>query len=170
MSADSLRETLEQMDRDRLLATATFFASEYNAEGRRVLDEVARSRGITADDLRAHRERCHPGVDFEFQCEACRKRLTLVRSAFVEGGYVCPYCQVQGAVPYDRLQIPPAFARFESHPMRSQLMAHYKLVPLTRPFAKAAERMDRREAILDGSYWDLIRELVHESQRSDPGA
>jgi hypothetical protein len=149
MADDAARRAFEELDDEQLLATATFFLGDYAWEGQQTLLEVARNRRIDVTNPRVHRERCWPGVDLEFDCDGCGKRLRIDRAAFVEGTYACPLCRHNAPVAYDRLEASPTFLQFvigSRHPLQGA-------------FQRRAKQVDRREAIVNGTYWTDLRAM-----------
>ena len=146
---DAARRAFEELDDQQLLATATFFLADYSWEGQQLLLEIARNRRIDVTNPRGHRASCWPDVDLEFHCDRCRKRLRIDRAAFVEGTYACPLCGHQAPVVYDALEPSPTFLQFVMG-MRQ---------PLVTALRKKADAVDRREAIVNGTFWTDLRAL-----------
>lgn len=149
MAADTARRAFEELDDDQLFATATFFLGDYTWEGQQLLLEIARNRRIDVTRSRAHRESCWPEIDLEFDCDGCRKRLRIDRAAFVEGVYACPLCGHNAPVAYDRLEPSPTLLQYLVR-IRS---------PLRSAFEREAGRANRREEIVNGTYWAWLRRL-----------
>jgi len=149
MADDAASRAFEQLDDEQLMATASFFLGDYTWEGQQLLLEIARNRRIDVSRCQAHRESCWTGVDLEFSCDGCGKRLRIDRAAFVQGTYACPLCGHNAPVAYDRLEPSPTL--FE-HLRRTRS-------PLGEVFRKEARRANNRDAILNGTYWEWLRQF-----------
>lgn len=146
---DDARRAFEELDDEQLLATVTFFLGDYTWEGRQILLEIARNRRIDTTRMQEHRASCWPECDLEFSCDGCRKRLRIDRAAFVQGAYACPLCGHNAAVAYDQIEPSPTLLQFLERNRQ----------PLFKPFKDASRRMERREAIVNGTYWAALRAL-----------
>ncbi len=148
MTKDSARQAFEEMEVEKLLATAAFFADEYTVDGLKVLKSVAAERGITEEAIRYHRSRSYPGIAFSFKCDSCMCDLELSREEFIDGKWTCPNCNASGLVHFFYLVVPPSVIdRLTGVFFTGGILGEMR----------DSKHAAQRKAIEDGSYWEELR-------------
>lgn len=159
MTTDPVRDAFEQMDDDQLLTTAAFFADEYTSEGLKVLKAVADSHGITETTIRALRDSCYPEIEFAFKCETCDREILLNREGFVDGEYTCPDCNSCSHVRYMELALPASvLEKFSRIMLAGGVLGELR---------DSRKRAARREGIMDGSYWNKLKDMGKSSHHDN---
>lgn len=151
MKSDPLRDSFEEMDEEELLATAAFFENEYGDQAIDVLKNVCEERGITEATIRDHREKCHPDLELAMRCESCGSDVSVDRGIFVGGKYACSECGFRGAVVYQELAPDPsAFEKLKNVMFAGGVLGELR---------DRKKRVARREGIIDGSYWNKLKNI-----------
>ncbi len=156
--SDTIRDFFEKMSDGDLLGTLSFFQIEFTPETLTILKNMAEARGITDSAVRQHRESCYPELELEFKCGSCECELLLDRDAFIDGEYQCPDCGCTNQLCYTDLVL-----------AKSDLEDILKIAAIASVsigggvllrIADNRKRIDRRDGILDGSYWKGLQEIA----------
>jgi hypothetical protein len=162
--AESFRELFERMNKNELLSMVAFFQAEYAPETLKVLKEVALSMGITDEIIRLKRENCYADLELEFKCDKCDCELILDKNEFIDGAYTCPECSYSNYLNYLNLELPRSGAIELGKFTAIALGGLGGAIIVGASGVK--KRNEKREKILDGTYWEILQAIAQFKTRS----